>query len=330
MKPIPLASLAFAMAVALPFMALAATDTMPLPERNPQRAPPTAPGEGATIPWGADKVAEARAECNTLLADIDIEYEMLPPIKRGICGAPAPILVKSIGKDPKVTISPAATINCKLAVALDGWLKETVQPEAQKLFGRPVVRLRNAASYACRNRNSNPNGRLSEHAKVNALDISEFVLEAGVQITVLESWPRVLTTPVPPLPEANPARLAEAELRVAQAIAARYVLPAKPKLSPVSNVKVVIGNATDVTKIKVNPFVVATPAPPPVLATPSLLAPADPPPRKALPEHKSEFVRNIYAAACDSFGTTLGPSADAAHRNHFHFDMKYRRAGYCR
>ena len=128
----------------------------------------------------------------------------------------------------------------------------------------------------------------------------------------------------------HPIRLAEATTPTLPVLAASYVLPAKPRLSPVSHVKVLIGNTTEVSKVKVNPFVVATPSPPPVLATPSLLAPADPPPREVRPEYKSEFVRTIYAEACDNFGTTLGPSADAAHRNHFHFDMKYRRAGYCR
>lgn len=329
MKLIRLASLVFALSVAPTAMGLALADSIPLPERNPQRAPQTDPGAGATVPWGESKVAEARAECNELLADVDIEYEMLPPIKRGICGTPAPILVKSIG-NPKVTISPPATINCKLAVALNDWMKDKVQPQAIETFGRKVIRLRNAASYACRNRNSNPNGRLSEHAKANALDISEFILEGSVRITVLDSWPRVYVAPAPPLPEPNPVRVAEATTPTLPVLAASYVLPPKPRLSPVSHVKVLIGNTTEVAKIKVNPFVVATPSPPPVLATPSLLAPADPPRREVRPEYKSEFVRSIYAEACDNFGTTLGPNADAAHRNHFHFDMKYRRAGYCR
>jgi hypothetical protein len=261
---------------------------------------------------------------------MEIEYEMLPPIRRGICGTPAPILVKSIGSDPKVTISPPATINCKLAVALNDWLKEKVQPEAKKIFNQPVVKLRNAASYACRNRNSNPNGRLSEHAKANALDISEFTLETGVLITVLTSWPRVLVAEVPPMPVPNPIRRAEAAKPIAAAYLANSALPLKPRLSPVSHVRILVGNTTEVTKVRINPFVVATPAPPPVLATPALLAPVEPPPHKPRPEHKSAFVRTIYAEACKNFGTTLGPSADAAHRNHFHFDMKYRRAGYCR
>ena len=49
-------------------------------------------------------------------------YEPLPPIKQGLCGAPAPILLKSLGSDPEVKINPAATVDCTLARALSRWL----------------------------------------------------------------------------------------------------------------------------------------------------------------------------------------------------------------
>lgn len=323
-----LASLVFAVTVGLPSLGFAVAETIPLPERNPQRA--TQPGDAPSLPWLTEEVVEARAECDKLLAEMTIEYELLPPIRRGICGTPAPILIKSVGSNPTVAISPPATMNCKLAVALNAWLKDKVQPEARKLFGQPVVKLRNAASYACRNRNSMPNARLSEHARANALDISEFTLETGVLVTVLDSWPRVYVAPVPPVPEPNPIRLSQAKQPPASMFAVSSALPLKPRLSPVSHVRILVGNTTEVTKVRLNPFIVATPSPPPVLATPALLAPVEPPPGKPRPEHKSAFVRTIYTEACKNFGTTLGPSADAAHRNHFHFDMKYRRSGYCR
>lgn len=37
------------------------------------------------------------------------------------------------------------------------------------------------------------------------------------------------------------------------------------------------------------------------------------------------FLRGIHQTACRIFGTTLGPEANEAHRNHFHFDMFPRR-----
>ena len=42
------------------------------------------------------------------------------------------------------------------------------------------------------------------------------------------------------------------------------------------------------------------------------------------------FLRAAHASACRLFGTTLGPEANEAHRNHFHIDMLPRRhRGYC-
>ena len=45
----------------------------------------------------------------------------------------------------------------------------------------------------------------------------------------------------------------------------------------------------------------------------------------APPTRKAEFLRHVHAAACKIFGTTLGPEANEAHRNHFHIDMAFRR-----
>lgn len=41
-----------------------------------------------------------------------------------------------------------------------------------------------------------------------------------------------------------------------------------------------------------------------------------------------QFLTAIHNSACKRFGTVLGPNYNAAHRNHFHFDMSGN--GYCR
>ena len=40
---------------------------------------------------------------------------------------------------------------------------------------------------------------------------------------------------------------------------------------------------------------------------------------------RARFLRAAHAAACRIFGTTLGPEANEAHRNHFHVDMAERK-----
>src|SRR6516225_4400710 len=123
---------------------MAHDDQPPLPERNPVRAgasalkTPPPPGELPTIPWTDAEVAAAKAKCAEELSSIKLNYEPLAPIKQGLCGAPAPILLKSLGSDPKVELDPPATVTCQVARALNTWLDKTVQPKAEALFRSPV------------------------------------------------------------------------------------------------------------------------------------------------------------------------------------------------
>jgi len=247
-------------------------DQPPLPERNPSRAAvsalkiPPPPGELPTIPWSDDQIAIAKAKCAEALFSISLSYEPLAPIKQGLCGAPAPILLKSLGNDPKVELDPPVVVTCQLARTLNTWLNKTVQPKAEASLGSPVVKLHNASSYACRNRYHDAFQPLSEHALANAIDIPEFVLASGERITVLDNWPKNPFTP--PLPLPNPVRVA----------AAGSLMPVSSSLSA---------------------------------------------------EQKSKFVKYLHDDACSTFTTVLGPDANEAHKNHFHFDMKQRRASLC-
>jgi hypothetical protein len=46
-------------------------------------------------------------------------------------------------------------------------------------------------------------------------------------------------------------------------------------------------------------------------------------------DERSAFLRDIHDGACQIFGTTLGPEANEAHKNHFHLDMTERRRPLC-
>jgi len=371
--------------VAMPLHAQEAAP--PVPERNPMRggqavaetatpAPdlkPDLPGDKPTVPWQDPKVAAARAACAEMLAGITLDYDQLDPIKKGICGAPAAILVRSIG-DPAVAISPPATMTCTLAVAVDAWLKDTVQPAASVL-GSSVVKMRNASSYKCRNRYGGANTKISEHALANALDISEFVFASGQRYKVLGNWhygasAGVPLAPEPPLP--NPQRvemvLAVEETRASEettgalvAVSARrsfgsslaavtkvgtnpFVRPtpppvAEPPRSPLPHASTVSRSerpstrlSTMAARIKSNPFVSPLPSPevnprPEPEPIPADEATSDvPPPARTLQAGDAAlFLRAVHDDACKTFETVLGPEANAAHKDHFHFDMKKRR-----
>ena len=322
-----LARIGFAALVALPVYAQAETGDAPsVPDRNPFRAKspataeqpaakPALPGDQPTVAWSDDEIAAAKLDCAKLLSSVTLDYQPLPPLKEGICGAPAPILVKSIAG---VAIEPSATMTCALASGVATWISKTLQPQAKAMLGTQVVKLHNATSYACRNRYGGETTPLSEHALANALDVSEFVFASGETATVLASWPRVADAPKPPQPSETTGSIVPAQAASPKAIEAVEVTQAKASAS---------SNPFAVSiKAKTNPFVVPTAvvkAPPP---TPPAEAVAPQAPSEASEaELKSRFVKAVHDDACLTFGTVLGPEANEAHKNHFHLDMKARR-----
>ena len=323
-----LARIGFAALVALPVYAQAETGDAPsVPDRNPFRAKspataeqpaakPALPGDQPTVAWSDDEIAAAKLDCAKLLSGVTLDYQPLPPLKEGICGAPAPILVKSIGG---VAIEPSATMTCALASGVATWISKTLQPQAKAMLGTQVVKLHNASSYACRNRYGSETTPLSEHALANALDVSEFVFASGETATVLASWPRVANAPKPP---------AERDHGIDPAGSGRKPQGDRGRGGDSGEGKSRSSNPFAVSiKAKTNPFVVPTAvvkAPPP---TPPAEAVAPPAPSEACPqaELKSRFVKAVHDDACLTFGTVLGPEANEAHKNHFHLDMKARR-----
>lgn len=256
------------------------------------------PGEQPTVAWSDAAIEAAKAKCKELLTGHPLDYEVLPPIKEGICGTPAPVLLRSVGTDPKITINPPATLSCPMADVLGEWLRDTVQPEAKKLFGSTVVKIQNASSYVCRNRYGGANTPLSEHALANAFDVSEFVLANGVRITILDDWPKTL----------DPTTPADSSGTVAGNGASK---PGQPNND---SAKGATTKTINVTAAKAEPA--ALPTPPPAATEPE----QDP---------KAQFVLYLHEEACRRFGTVLGPKANAAHKNHFHLDMKTRRKSFC-
>jgi hypothetical protein len=140
--------------------------------------------------WPAAETAAARAQCETLLAGLDMIWRPDSPIgEPGGCGTPAPIAVSEIAD---VRINPPATVSCPFAAALHGWIDRSLQPAARQELRSRVTEIRNAAAYDCRRRNNASIGKLSEHAKANALDVSSFVFEKRAEVTVAGSWSGVL------------------------------------------------------------------------------------------------------------------------------------------
>ena len=110
----------------------------------------------------------------------------LPAIKvsGSACGISQPVEVHFVSG---VALNERAIMNCNTARSLREWVDNAAQPSVGKLNAR-IASLRVVSHYACRSRNSQPGGKLSEHAKGNAIDIAGFTLDNGEVVTVLNDW----------------------------------------------------------------------------------------------------------------------------------------------
>lgn len=79
-------------------------------------------------------------------------------------------------------------LECPMAASLVMFELHVLQPTAEDVFGEPVASVSHYGSYACRNTYGREAGRLSQHARANALDISGFRLAGGREATLVNHW----------------------------------------------------------------------------------------------------------------------------------------------
>jgi hypothetical protein len=244
--------------------------------------------------WSDAEVKTALMQCLQAVAPITADLAPVASLRNGECGTPAPVLLSSVGSQDKVVFDPPLFLNCPMVVALHGWLKDVVQPAAKEAFGLPIAKLI-GSSYACRTVYNEPNGRLSQHAFANAVDLPIFILADGRKIDVTHGW--------------GPAKrdlvaAAKAGTAPSKAVSTQRKSEKSKKLATADLVKV----STSQTAID--------PA-----KAPAKAAASDP-----TVSAEAKFLRLVLRGACQTFSTVLGPEANDVHRTHFHLDLQERNA----
>jgi hypothetical protein len=264
--------------------------------------------------WSAEEIAAARANCDAILKNVDAVTVPEGPVREGACGAPAPVRLVSIGKNPAVTLQPQPLVTCDLVAGLSQWMKNDIQPLAKKHLGAGITKIETMSDYSCRMAYGRKGNKLSEHGRANALDIRGFVTAKGETAHVLDQWGRT-----------ERDRQAEATKIAAQNAAAEKASEAAAAAGSKTAVETV--SALDAPSGK---------RPAPAMASlgatglkPSLHSRREKAAAAIVPEEphnkKAQFLRDAHASACRIFGTSLGPESNEAHRNHFHVDMAPRR-----
>ncbi|KRB85508.1 hypothetical protein ASE00_01545 [Sphingomonas sp. Root710] len=132
------------------------------------------------------KIARLRDDfpaCRAVLDGGRIDYTVLPAVTAGpACGYDDGVRL------PRAPYAPRAEISCPVAIGLFLWEKQVVEPAAMRHFGQQVTRIDSFGSYACRPIRGGREGRWSEHARANAIDIAGFRLAGGRRIGVATGW----------------------------------------------------------------------------------------------------------------------------------------------
>jgi hypothetical protein len=281
---------------------------VPEPAAPAGEAASSAPVEETT--WSDAELNAGLRACVELLAPVSAEIALDEPMRKGQCGTPAPLRLRSVGSASKVTFDPPPQMNCKLAAAVARWVEDVLQPTAREMLGARVTRILGASSYSCRNIYHRAVAPLSEHATGNAVDISAFVTADGRTIRVSQGW--------------GPTERDIAAAKRKAAVAAAGKVSGGKNSHPEEAEKA--GDAksgSDKSAEKAgNASVVkaglTTEKTSPAVATTGALT--------AAKTTEAAFLRRLHSGACTVFGTVLGPEANEAHRDHFHLDMRIARA----
>ncbi|MGB7407089.1 MAG: extensin family protein [Pontixanthobacter sp.] len=122
-------------------------------------------------------------QCRAVLDRSGIAFLALEPTGEGACARPDRTRLADY---PFANSTPATT--CPLAASMEMWLRQSVQPAAERIFGQNVSTIRHLGAYSCRRLYGRGSGPWSEHATGNAIDIAGFTLVDGTEISLLADW----------------------------------------------------------------------------------------------------------------------------------------------
>jgi hypothetical protein len=311
-----------------------AAKPLPTTAAKPATAIPATTTGQQPVEWSAQEIEAAQARCTVLLKGLDVVAVPVAPWREGSeCGTPAPMQLISLGKGPQqVTLSPAEPMTCDLIAALYKWVNQDLQPLARKYLGAQLVRINAMSAYSCRNAYGRAKSRLSEHGRVNALDIGSFITAKGQTAMVVADWGMTAREIAA---QAAAAKAAEE----AKTAATAGAVPATNRADATAGLPQALRPTLAEPNFKVGIPGITIQLPggsSGSIGQMGLVAPnrlGGPKPEagaesgSSATNGKMDFLRAAHNAACRIFGTVLGPEANTAHKNHFHVDMAERKGG---
>ncbi|CAN7406388.1 extensin-like domain-containing protein [Pararhizobium sp. LjRoot238] len=125
------------------------------------------------------------ATCLAALKQIGATFKEEKRIDDGKgCGIDKPLTLDMVL--PGIALKPEGTMRCETALKLARWTKEAVLPATKAALENDglLTAINQASSYVCRLRNNGTTGKISEHARGNAIDIASFTFKSGKSIEI--------------------------------------------------------------------------------------------------------------------------------------------------
>ncbi|MDQ7248094.1 extensin-like domain-containing protein [Dongia sedimenti] len=151
----------------------------------PERSGLAQDADAPPLDTGAVTAALHPRTCRALLEARHVTFTFTPPVAEGDCGIALPVRLRSVAIDGNdIAFGAEPVLDCRMAVRLADWIGNVVEPLARHHLGSGLAAIETGPGYVCRKRNNAATGKLSEHAKGNAVDIAAFAVRDGRRIAV--------------------------------------------------------------------------------------------------------------------------------------------------
>lgn len=160
----------------------------PLPPKRPRaleakKEPPSV----APTQSSAATESNAPSACQALLKERGADFAALNnDVTADVCAVDEPVSFKGARLEDgrRITLDAPVTLRCAFAAELVLWMRDDLAPVARR-HGLQVRGLSGVGGLACRNRNHQRVGPVSEHSTGNAFDVRRLVFDGSAIIDLM-------------------------------------------------------------------------------------------------------------------------------------------------
>jgi hypothetical protein len=165
---------------------LLVTSLSPAPAWAEQAHHTAAAGSGVVVSSAAD--AGQLQQCLSDLKAANVEFLELGSVTKEGCTVAGAVELDAVSSPfGKVSMTGKPIMACLFARQFATWVRKVGAPLTLAYRGSKLATIETGPGLVCRTRDAQPGGKISEHAKGNAIDIAAFRLENGQRLSVKDA-----------------------------------------------------------------------------------------------------------------------------------------------